>query len=95
MDVRAAVRAVETNRESATISALATELSQKQYELERARFNAGLSTSRRVLEAQDDLENARVSQLQSQVNLQGALSELQRLEGSSLPRYKIQVEEFR
>lgn len=34
------------------------------------------------------------SQLQSQVNLQVALSELQRLEGTSLPRYKIQVEEF-
>jgi outer membrane protein len=95
VDVRAAVRAVETNRESASISALATQLSQQQYELERARFNAGLSTSRRVLEAQDDLENARVSQLQSQVNLQVALSELQRLEGTSLPRYKIQVEEFR
>ncbi|MBL9207521.1 MAG: TolC family protein [Opitutaceae bacterium] len=92
VDVRAAVRAVDTNRESFNISALATELSQRQYELERARFNAGLSTSRRVLEAQDDLENARVSQLQAQVNLRTALSELQRLEGSSLPRYKITLE---
>lgn len=95
VNVRAAVRAVETNRESASISALATQLSQRQYELERARFNAGLSTSRRVLEAQDDLEIARVNELQAQVSLRIALADLERLEGSSLARFKITLEEIR
>jgi outer membrane protein TolC len=93
VDVRSAVRAVETNRESVAISGLATQLSERQYELERARFNAGLSTSRRVLEAQDDLELARVNELQSQVNLRIALAELQRLEGSSLTRFRIVLDQ--
>ena len=42
------------------IAAKATELSAKQYELQDARFKAGLSTSRLVLQAQDDLEAARL-----------------------------------
>ncbi len=93
--VRTAVRAVQTNRESVTISALATELSARQYDLERERLKAGLSTSRRVLEAQDDLESARVSELQTQVTLRIALADLQRLEGTSLNRFKINVEPIR
>jgi outer membrane protein TolC len=93
LQVRAAVRAVETNLESVEISAKATELSARQYELEKARFDAGLSTSRLVLEAQDALERARVSELQANVNLRNAVSDLQRLEGSSMQRYRI-AEEF-
>lgn len=93
--VRSAVRAVQTNKESVTISSLATELSARQYDLERERLKAGLSTSRRVLEAQDDLESARVSELQSQVALRIALAELQRLEGTSLDRFKINVDPIR
>src|SRR5690606_36331467 len=46
VQVRSAVRAVETNRESVAINAKATELATRQYELELARFKAGLSTSR-------------------------------------------------
>jgi outer membrane protein len=95
VEVRAAVRAVDTNLESARISSLATRLSERQYELERARFAAGLSTSRRVLEAQDDLEAARVSELQSQVNLRVAFANLNRLEGSSLERYRITLDPVR
>jgi len=94
-DVRGAVRSLDTNRESVTISALATELSKRQYDLERERLNAGLSTSRRVLEAQDDLETARVNDLQAKVTLRIALAELQRLEGTSLSRFKITVAEIR
>lgn len=87
--VRAAVRAVETNLESVAISRKATELSERQYELEKARFDAGLSTSRRVLEAQDDLETARVAELQARVNLRNAMAELNRLDGSSLSLYSV------
>lgn len=87
--VRAAVRAVETNLESVAISRKATELSERQYELEKARFDAGLSTSRRVLEAQDDLETARVAELQARVNLRNAMAELNRLDGSSLSLYRV------
>jgi outer membrane protein TolC len=79
VQVRAAVRAVETN-------------SEKQYELERARFDAGLSTSRRVLEAQNDLETARVNELQAKVALRSAYAALYRIEGSAPQRYGVQVQ---
>ncbi|PTY05562.1 TolC family protein [Opitutaceae bacterium EW11] len=91
VDVRAAVRSVQTNLESVRISRLATELSQRQFELEKARYEAGLSTFRRVQESQADLDNARVSELQARVNLRVALSTLARLEGSSLQHYKISL----
>ena len=91
VQVRSAVRSVEANTESVRIAALASALSQKQYELEKAKFDAGLSTSRRVLEAQNDLESARVSELQSRVSLSNALSALHRLEGSSLQRYAVEL----
>ncbi len=91
VQVRSAVRSVEANTESVRIAALASALSQKQYELEKAKFDAGLSTSRRVLEAQDDLETARVSELQARVSLSNAISALHRLEGSSLQRYAVEL----
>jgi len=92
VQVRSAVRSVEANTESVRIAALASALSQKQYELEKAKFDAGLSTSRRVLEAQDDLETARVNELQARVNLSSAVSALHRLEGSSLQRYAVPLQ---
>lgn len=92
VQVRAAVRAVETNAESVKISAQARELSEKQYELEQARFSAGLSTSRRVLEAQTDLETAKVNELQSKVALRNSYTALYRLEGSALTRYGIALQ---
>ncbi|MBA3848873.1 MAG: TolC family protein [Opitutus sp.] len=92
VQVRAAVRAVETNNESVKISSLARELSEKQYELERARFDAGLSTSRRVLEAQNDLETARVNELQAKVALRNAYAALYRIEGSAPQRYGAQLQ---
>ena len=89
VEVRSAVRSVETNIESVAISAKATQLSQRKFEMETAKFSAGTSTARRVLEAKDDLENALVDELQAKVALRNAFSSLHRLEGSSLAQYKI------
>lgn len=91
LQVRSAVRSVETNTESVKIATLASELSQKQYELEKAKFDAGLSTSRRVLEAQNDLETARNNELQARVTLHTAIAALHRIEGSSLQRYAVEL----
>ncbi len=92
VDVRAAIRAVSTNSESFRISQLATQLSQQQFDLEKARFDAGLSTFRRVQEAQEDLDTARVNEIQAAVNLRLAAAELARLEGTSLAHYGIDLE---
>ena len=93
VNVRAAVRSVETNIESVSIASLASSLSQKQYELEKARFDAGLSTSRRVLEAQDDLETAKVAELQARTELQASIAALHRLEGTGLQQYSAVVQQ--
>ena len=91
VDVRFAVRTVETNDESVRIAALATRLSADQYEAEKSRFDAGLSTFRRVQEAKEDYDTSRISELQAQVTLRNALADLARLEASSLGRYKISL----
>lgn len=90
--VRNAVRDVDTSRETVSISAQAADLAQRQYAAETERFRAGLSTSRRVLEAQTDLESARVASLQARLDLQTAQAALRRLEGSSLARYAVTLE---
>jgi outer membrane protein TolC len=91
VQVRSAVRSVDANMESVKLATLSSELSQKQYELEKARFDAGLSTSYRVLQAQTDLDNARVNELQARVALNSAISALHRIEGSSLQRYSVNL----
>ena len=91
VNVRSAVRAVESNLAAVEIATKATELAARQYEQQKARFDAGLSTSRLVLLAQDDLENARFSELNSRLALRRAAAELNRLEGSSLQRFRVQL----
>ncbi|WP_415663407.1 TolC family protein, partial [Rariglobus hedericola] len=93
VQVRSAVRAVDTNRETVAVSALATELSQKQFETEKARYEAGLSTYRFVEDSRQDLDTARVNELLARVNLRIALAELARLEGTSLDRYQVKLEQ--
>ena len=93
VQVRAGVRAVETSRQSVAIFGQATQLAEKQYELELARFKAGLSTSRQVLQTQDDLEAARLNELQARIDLRIAYANLHQLETSSLSRYHIALAE--
>jgi outer membrane protein TolC len=91
VQARAAVRNVETGLETVRASKLATELSIKQYELEKARFDAGLSTSRRVLDAQRDLDLARLTDLDNRVALHEAIATLNRLEGRTLEAHGINL----
>ena len=89
VQTRSSVRAVMTNREAVQVAALASRLGVKQYDLEKARFDAGLSTARRVLDAQTDLDTARVNELSSQVALLSSLAQLRRLEGRTLDSYAV------
>ncbi|HUR58218.1 MAG TPA: TolC family protein [Opitutaceae bacterium] len=89
--VRQAVRSIETNISAVEIAAKATELSLRQYEQQKARFDAGLATAFLVLQQQDALENARFQELTAKINLRRAVTELRRLEGSSIEKYRIQL----
>ncbi len=90
-DVRAAVRAVETNLVAVEIAAQATLLAERQYEQQKARYDAGLSTSRLVLQFQDDLDNMRFQELSAKLALRRAVAELRRLEGTSLQRFHVEL----
>jgi outer membrane protein TolC len=89
--VRTAIRAVETNLVAVEIAAKATELASRQYDQQKARYDAGLSTARILQLSQDDLETARFNQLSAQLQLRQADSELRRLEGSSLQRFRVEL----
>ena len=89
--VRSAVRAIATNLVAVEIATKATELASRQYEQQKARFDAGLSTSRIVLQFQDDLESARFTELSTKLQLQRAVAALRQLEGTSLERFKLQA----
>jgi len=91
--VRSAVRGVEASIESVRASSENTKFAEKAYELTKAQFDAGLATSYLVLQAQNTLETARVSELQAKVNLLVAVANLRFYEGSSLQLYRINLPE--
>ena len=93
VQVRAAIRGVQTSVENVRSSAEATRYAEKAYELQKAEFDAGLATSFLVLQAQNTLETARVSELQAKVSLLLAIADLRFLEGSSLQLYRISLPE--
>jgi outer membrane protein len=92
VSVRTAVRAVESNLASVQIASQATQLAAKQYDLQKARYDAGLATSRLVLQAQDDLETARMNELSAKASLWSAVAELHRLEGTSLEQFHVNLQ---
>jgi outer membrane protein len=93
VEVRAAIRGVETSVASVRSTAENTKFNEKAYELTKAQFDAGLATSYLVLQSQNTLETARVSELQAKVNLLSAIANLRFLEGSSLQLYRINLPE--
>jgi outer membrane protein TolC len=93
VQVRSAVRAVQTGLESVQASTQAATLSEKQYELAKAQFDAGLTISYDVLLQQNALLAARVAELQAKVNLRVAIANLHFLEGSSLQIYHVNLVE--
>jgi outer membrane protein len=93
VNIRAAVRGVETSIQTVHSSAENATYANKAYELTKAQFDAGLATSYLVLQAQNTLETARVSELQAKVNLLVAVANLRFFEGSSLQLYRINLPE--
>lgn len=90
-DLRTAIRAAETGLERVRIAQLRSQLSQQEYELEKAKFEAGLSTSRLVLDAQQRSDAAQVSEFEAYVGLKNAWSGLRRVQGVSLETYGISM----
>ena len=89
VSVRSAVRSLQTSIENLRLSTLTATLSEREFEVEKARYDSGLSTFRRVQETQDALDQARLAELQAKVNLRVAQANLDRLEGTAPERYRL------
>lgn len=91
-DTRIFIREVDTIIASLAIKELSTKLSEEEFNLEKKKFDAGLSTGRRVLEAQQRKEEAKLNELRARTDLLNAYADLRELDGSSLARYGINFE---
>ena len=84
MDVRNALQSVRTSEAKLRSAAISRGNSEKQYDSEKRKLDAGLSDIYKVLERQTALMNARSFEIQAQTELNKSIAELQRATGNSL-----------
>lgn len=84
LDVRNALQALRTAEARLRSAAIARSNSEKQYESEQRKLDAGQSDIYKVLERQTALVNARSVELRAQTELNKAIADLQRATGNSL-----------
>jgi outer membrane protein TolC len=94
LEIRNAVRAVETGNKRVQAYKVARELAEKKYEAEAEKLKVGLSTNYMLLQYQRDLANARSSELKATVDYTIALAALDRAMGVSLKKKNMQVQDF-
>ena len=91
VDVRNALQFVRTAEARLRSAAISRENSQKQYESEQRKLDAGQSDVYKVLERQTALTTARSNELRAQTELNKAISELQRATGNSLKANNVET----
>jgi outer membrane protein TolC len=95
LEVRSAVRGVETNYMRAEAYRLARELAQKRLEAEEEKFRVGLSTNYFVLQYQRDLTNQQSMELKSLIDYNLSLAKLAQVTGVSLKDKNISLSAIR
>ncbi len=83
-DVRNALQSLRTAEARLRSAAIARSNSEKQYESEQRKLDAGQTDIYKVLERQTALVNARSAELRAQTELNKAIADLQRATGNSL-----------
>lgn len=91
LEVRRAVRAVQTARERIDVTAAAVRAEERKVQDERARLEVGAATMFEILTFQEELANAQVLHLQAVVDYNIAAIELERARGTLLRTYGIEV----
>lgn len=91
VEVRNAVQAVETGRQRVETARASREAAEKQSDSEQRRFEAGLSTTYFVLERQNALSQAKGRELRAMTDYSKAVSELQRVMGTTLTSANVDV----
>ncbi|MEW5902637.1 MAG: TolC family protein, partial [Acidobacteriota bacterium] len=94
LEIKTAVRAVQTNYERIEAYRAARELAQKKLEAEQEKFSVGLSTNYFVLQYQRDLANAQIMELRAVVDYNISLAELDRVQGTGRDTQNINVEGY-
>ncbi len=78
VDVRNAYEGMQTQKKALDAARVSRQLAEEQLAGENKRFEAGLSTNFEVLQYQNDLSDARVREIQALINLEKAITALQR-----------------
>ena len=91
VDVRNALQAVRTAEARLRSAAISRENSQKQYESEQRKLDAGQTDVYKVLERQTALITARSNELRAQTELNKAIADLHRATGNSLKANNIEA----
>jgi HAE1 family hydrophobic/amphiphilic exporter-1 len=91
VEVRNALQAIRTSEARLRSAAIARENSEKQYESEQRKLDAGQSDIYKVLERQTALTAARSSELRARLDLNKAIAELERATGNTLKANNVEV----
>jgi outer membrane protein TolC len=88
LEIKTAVRAVQTNYQRVEAYKAARELAQKKLEAEEEKFKVGLSTNYFILQYQRDLANAQIMELKAVVDYNISLAYLNRAQGTGSERHR-------
>jgi outer membrane protein TolC len=91
LEVKTAVRAVQTNYRRVQAYGSARELAQKKLEAEEEKFRVGLSTNYFILQYQRDLANAQIMELRAMVDYNISLANLYRVQGTGFDAQDIGI----
>ena len=94
LEIRNAVRAVQTNYERVQAYKVARELAEKKLEAEQKKLKVGLTTDYVVLNYQRDLANAQSAELKAVIDYNLSLADLERAMGTTLSRKNIKITEI-
>lgn len=91
LEVRDAVREIDTNAKRVHALRLARELAEKRLEAEEKKLDVGLTTNYFVLQYQEELANARSLELKAVVDYNLAWAKLEKALGTSLEKRNIKM----
>ena len=94
VEVRAALRDVETGARAIVAASTARDAAEKNVDAERRRYENGMTTNFQVLQIQQQLSDARRSELLSIIGYNQAVSRLQAATGTILESHSITTEEI-
>jgi outer membrane protein TolC len=94
LEIRNAVRSVQTDYERVQAYRLARELAEKKLEAEQKKLKVGLTTNYVVLNYQRDLANAQSAELKAVIDYNLSLAKLERAMGTTLGRKNIKIAEI-